>query len=159
MPSPSAPPAARRPRGIKARTTTLVVTGNDRLRTAVCRHLEDQGMRVVTAQTAKEAIACIDRQMIDIVIADIDDPRLGYNDLHKNIHSAYPHIRRIAVVRELTISLALGSFRTGSIGVISDPFDRVEFDRLVALALATIRSWMRRMDSLAHKPAPGKTAS
>jgi len=116
-------------------------------------------MRVVTAQSAKDALACIDRQMIDIVIADIDDPRLGYNDLHKSIHSAYPHIRRIAVVRELTISQALGSFRTGSIGVIADPFDRVEFDRLVTLALAGIRSWMRRMDSLAHKPATaGKTA-
>lgn len=148
-----------RPRGSRGRSTItcLVATRDAQLLEAITARLEAKGMHVLTAATVAEAMTCLDKAMVEILIADIDEPQFGYGDLHKAVNAGQPFVRRIAIARSLTLTAALNSFRVGAIGIIGAPLDEREFDRLIRQAQALIRSWLARLDGVAHRQ-PGTAA-
>ncbi|MBN8526469.1 MAG: hypothetical protein J0M02_14135 [Planctomycetes bacterium] len=155
----------RRPRNGsrgRSRITCLVATRDQQLLKTITARLEAAGMHVLTAATVAEAMTCLDKAMVEILIADIDEPQFGYGDLHKAVNASQPFVRRIAIARSLTLTAALNSFRVGAVGIIGAPLDEREFDRLIRQSLSLIRAWLTRLDGVAHRQpgaAPGMPAT
>ena len=75
----------------------LVVDDSMLIRHAVCRFLEERGYAVQSATNGEDALAAIQRTQPQLVITDIEMPRMGGNELITHLKSR-PDTAQIPIV-------------------------------------------------------------
>ncbi len=114
----------------------LVVDDDDSLRRVTQFQLEQAGYQVRTAEGGKQALAFLEKALVDLVITDLNMPGMSGLELLKAIRAEYPEIAIILVTAFGTIESAVEAMKTGAYDYITKPVNHEELLLICQRALA-----------------------
>ena len=123
----------------------LIVDDEKNIREGLGKALEMDGYSIFLAADGEEAKISIEKNEIDLIIADLRMPKLSGEELLKHVTSAYPTIPVIILTGHGTIENAVNAMRDGAYDFITKP---VNLDRL---SLLVKRALSKRELVLQHK--------
>lgn len=103
-------------------TTILIVEDDAGLREALIDTLSLGRYRVVSAQSAEEALVCLGQYTVDLVVSDIQMAKMSGLVLLKNIKSRFPQMPVLLMTAYATIDDAVQAMRDGATDYLSKPF-------------------------------------
>ncbi|WP_018983431.1 sigma-54-dependent transcriptional regulator [Salinimonas chungwhensis] len=103
-------------------TTILIVEDDAGLREALIDTLSLAHYRVVSAQSAEEAMVCLGQNTVDLVVSDIQMAKMSGLVLLKNIKSRFPQMPVLLMTAYATIDDAVQAMRDGATDYLSKPF-------------------------------------
>jgi DNA-binding NtrC family response regulator len=110
--------------------TIMVVDDEKNIREGLMRALELDGYEVLGAEDGKQAWDLVQKRPIDLVVTDLRMPKLGGEDLIKNITSTQPNLPVIVLTGHGTVENAVAAMRHGAYDFLTKP---VNLDRLSLL--------------------------
>lgn len=123
---------------LSPRNSSFVVLVADDEPTAcgVCREVaESLGLRVVLADSTEQALALLEEQRVDIVLADLRMPGASGMSLLERIKAAHPHIEVIIMTGYGSVETAVQAMKLGAYDYLTKPFHtdelRVMLQRVV----------------------------
>jgi two-component system response regulator HydG len=97
--------------------------------------LGDVGLRARTASTTEEALAAMEESPVDIVITDLQVPRMGGIELLRHVRQASPQVAVMVLTQYGTIETAIEATRLGAADYVMKPFHvedlRAKLERVV----------------------------
>lgn len=93
------------------------------------------GYGVITAANGLEALGCLQAYSVDLVISDIDMPRMDGNQLLVALREQHPDLPVLLITGKPSVSGAVNSLKTGATDYISKPFDLAHLREVVENAL------------------------
>jgi len=114
----------------------LIVDDEKNIREGLGASLEMDGYNIALASTGTEALAVMEREYTDLVIADLKMPEMGGEELLKHISSAYPTIPVIILTGHGTIESAVQAMRNGAYDFLTKPVNLNHLSLLVKRALS-----------------------
>ncbi len=109
----------------------LIADDEKNIRSGLGRALEMDGYHVFLAADGQEALELIEREEVDLVIADLKMPRLSGEELLRRVVQNYPTVPVIILTGHGTIETAVQAMRDGAYDFLTKP---VSLDRLSLLA-------------------------
>lgn len=103
---------------------------------------------VLTASDGVEAIGQIERNHVNLVIADISMPRMNGLQLVKAIRDTYPHIRCVLLTSYSDFSYAKEAISLGVENYLLKPFKPEEMDNTIRKAISNINSHKRILQTV-----------
>jgi two-component system response regulator AtoC len=116
--------------------TILVVDDEQLIRWSLSTRLQEEGHRVVEAETASDALRRF-REGVDLVLLDYKLPDSDGLDVLKQIRSADPEALVILLTGHSSVELAVEAMKQGAYHYANKPFNLDEIALLVAKALET----------------------
>jgi DNA-binding NtrC family response regulator len=108
-------------------TQSLLVVDNENTTRDICKAVAaGAGFQVFTASNTEEALEILDRQPIDIVLADLQVPQMGGLELLKRIRANNPESAVIMLTQYGTIKTAIEATKLGAADYIAKPFHMEE---------------------------------
>jgi len=101
--------------------TILVVDDEAGIRSSLQGVLEDEGFQVLTAQDGLEALACVQREVPDMVLLDIWMPRLDGLDTLQQLKELVPQLLVVMISGHGTIETAVKATKLGAYDFIEKP--------------------------------------
>ena len=115
--------------------TALVVDDESQARKVCLDVLGDVGLRARTASTTEEALAAMEESPVDIVITDLQVPRMGGIELLRHVRQASPQVAVMVLTQYGTIETAIEATRLGAADYVMKPFHvedlRAKLERVV----------------------------
>ncbi len=108
----------------------LIVDDEKNIREGLGKALEMEGYNVFLAENGREGLETIQKNDMDLVIADLKMPELSGEELLKRISSSYPTLPVIILTGHGTIESAVDAMRNGAYDFLTKP---VNLDRLSIL--------------------------
>ncbi|RDV25066.1 sigma-54-dependent Fis family transcriptional regulator [Alteromonas aestuariivivens] len=105
-----------------SKSTILIVEDDAGLREALVDTLQLAGYGIVTADSAEQAMISLSRQMVDLVVSDIQMGEMSGLALLKSIKSKYPQLPVLLMTAYATIDDAVQAMRDGATDYLSKPF-------------------------------------
>jgi two-component system response regulator HydG len=127
---------------MKARV--LVVDDNLALRDSLRETLNVEGYAVQAVDGALAAIAELERQEADVVLADLTLPRVSGLELLDRIKQSWPATEVIVITGQGSIATAVDAIKRGAYHYVTKPFTADEILHLVAQALERRRLLSRK---------------
>src|SRR6516225_5174857 len=118
------------------RATILVVDDDQLIRWALTSRLQDEGYRVLEAETTSEALKRF-REGVDLVLLDYKLPDGDGLDVLKQIKSADPDTLVIMLTGHSSVETAVEAMKLGAYHYANKPFNLDEIALLVQKALET----------------------
>ncbi len=118
-----------------AEVNVLVVDDEEVVLASCERALQSQGYAVISAQSVDQALAELENNSFDVVVADLVMPRKGGMELLKILRETYPQIRVIMITGYSSINTAVESIKLGAFDYLSKPFSPAELVLTVKKAL------------------------
>jgi DNA-binding NtrC family response regulator len=118
------------------RATILVVDDEPLIRWALTTRLQDEGYRVLEAETAADALSRF-REGVDLVLLDYKLPDGDGLDVLRQIKAADPDILVILLTAHASVELAVEAMKQGAYHYANKPFNLDEIVLLVDKALDT----------------------
>ncbi len=112
----------------------LLVDDDDDIRTIIKDRLEKLGYRVMTAGNGQEALRSIESQEPDIVILDLQMPKMDGMEVIRRLHDK-PHIPIIVLTAFGTIEKAVEAMKAGAFDFVTKPFTPDHLDVVINKAL------------------------
>ena len=112
----------------------LVADDEPNLRRVLTAQLVRDGFEVHPAEDGEEALRVLAEHHIDVVITDLRMPRVDGMALLKRIVADYPDVPVIMITAHGTVNTAVEALKLGAFDYVTKPFDRTEFQRVVAKA-------------------------
>jgi two-component system nitrogen regulation response regulator NtrX len=128
--------------------TTLVVDDDPHIRLALRELLQDEGIKAIEAGDGKTALDMIDRGGIDLILLDLELPRVSGIDLLRQLAEAGSAIPVIIVSGRGTIRKAVTTTKLGALDFLEKPVDR-------DLALKVVRDVLERSARRTRGAPPG----
>jgi len=120
---------------LNALMTVLVVDDESQALKICLDVVEDVGLRARTASTTEEALAAMDESPVDIVITDLQVPRMGGIELLRHVRQTSPHVAVMVLTQYGTIETAIEATRLGAADYVMKPFHvedlRAKLERVV----------------------------
>ncbi len=113
----------------------LVAEDDPDVALVLCDWLQAQGHEVATASDGQAALDALGRQTPDLVLVDIQMPKLSGIEVLKRIKSQWPDLPVIIMTAHGTIGLAVEAMKVGAADFLTKPFDHDQLDSLIAKAL------------------------
>ena len=113
----------------------LVVDDELSMREFLAILLEGEGYLVDQAESAEDALSCMDRQRYEMVISDVSMPGLGGIELLSRIKSQSPETAVLMITAFTTAEQAVEAMKLGAYDYIGKPFKVEEVKVLVRKAL------------------------
>ncbi len=104
------------------KTKLLVVDDEDIVRESLSDWLTSVGYDVLTARSAEEALATIERKKVKIMITDLIMPGMNGIELMKKARTIVPTISTVIITAHGTIQTAIAAIRDGAYDYIEKPF-------------------------------------
>src|SRR3954453_615546 len=99
----------------------LVVEDNDSLRGGTQTQLQRCGYHSAVSATGAEALALLEKQPFDLVLADLNLPGMSGLELLSRISAEYPDISVVIITAYGTIETAVAAIRAGAYDYITKP--------------------------------------
>ncbi|MDO8446359.1 MAG: response regulator [Deltaproteobacteria bacterium] len=115
--------------------TILVVDDDPFVLESLSGILNESGYRVLSSGTAGEAIAQLDQNSIDVILADIMMPRISGLQLLEKIHTLTPETPVIMMTAYPELDLAIDSIKKGAFDFITKPYKYESLISVVAKAV------------------------
>lgn len=117
--------------------TVLVVDDEKSMRLVLSAMLKKEGYQVATAADGLEALDCIKKQDISVIVTDLKMPRLGGIGLLNRVIAKYPSLPVIIITAHGTISNAVSAVKKGAFDYITKPFDQEDLKNVITKAMKT----------------------
>lgn len=109
----------------------LVVDDDPGILDVIEARLASAGLATLTATSAEEALAVMERQNVDLVVSDMKMPGMGGEGLLAAVREHWPQIPVILLTAFGTIPDAVALIRSGAADYLTKPFDGKELLRRV----------------------------
>ena len=113
----------------------LVVDDSQPIITLMKEFLEEEGYRVITATSAKDALLLIDKEEPDLVMMDIKLPDMDGLDALIEIKKRDPKLSVIMMTAFGTTQAAIEAMKRGAYDYVAKPFNNEELRALIKKAL------------------------
>src|SRR5437870_11971179 len=133
----------------------LVVDDDATMREALRDTLGAEGYGVLAVDNAIHAIAELERQETDLVLADLTLPRVSGLELLDSVRRQWPGIEVIVITGQGSIETAVDAIKRGAYHYVTKPFTPDEILHLVGQALER-RRLVHLKERLAEKLSPGR---
>ncbi len=124
---------------LEYRNTVLVADDEKDVARRLCEILEKEGYATFAAFSGEEALDVISKNKIDVVIADVQMPKMDGLEVLKRVKGAFPDIEVIMVTGHGDQEVAVASLRKGAIDYLPKPVDLEELLLAVERAIERIR--------------------
>ncbi len=115
----------------------LVADDEPNLRRVLAAQLSRDGFDVHVAEDGEQALRVLGEHHIDVVITDLRMPKLDGMGLLKRIIADYSDVPVIMITAHGTVNTAVEALKVGAFDYVTKPFDRAEFQSVVAKAART----------------------
>ena len=122
----------------------LVVDDNVALRDSLRETLSTEGYGVQAVENAIQAIAELERQEADVVLADLTLPRVSGLELLDRVKKSWPPTEVIVITGQGSIATAVDAIKRGAYHYVTKPFTAEEILHLVGQALERRRLVSRK---------------
>jgi two-component system response regulator AtoC len=122
--------------------SVLIVDDQKLIRNSLKSALNNEGYRVLIAETGKEGLSFFKKENIDLVLLDIRLPDANGIDVLKQIKAVNDDVIVIMMTGYGTIENAVTAMKLGAVDYISKPFKTKHISTIIKLALET-RKCMR----------------
>jgi len=113
----------------------LVVDNDTEMLTLLARHLEAEGMKVVTCGGGKEAIRLLEDQEFDVILTDLVMDEVGGLDVLAAVQRFRPTTRVILMTAFGSLETAIDAIRQGAYDYLTKPFKLAEVTLAVQRAV------------------------
>ena len=114
----------------------LIVDDDDNVRNGLLRVLRQQPYQILTAQTADDAISCLKKLPVNLVLSDDRMPGMSGIELLTWVANHYPETVRIMLTGEATTKLAVRAINEAKVyRFFTKPCDHVELALAIREAL------------------------
>jgi two-component system NtrC family response regulator len=113
----------------------LLVDDDESLLRVTEHNLARAGFQVTTARDGQEALETFSRQAFDVVVTDLNMPRMGGMDLIAQIRREAPELPVIVLTAYGTMDVAVDAMRRGARDFIPKPFEREELAKSIRQAI------------------------
>ena len=117
------------------RARILVVDDNVTMRDSLRDTLGSEGYAVQAVENAIQAIAELERQEVDLVLADLSLPRVSGLELLDRVKKSWPGVEVIVITGQGSIATAVDAIKRGAYHYVTKPFTADEILHLVGQAL------------------------
>ncbi len=118
--------------------TVLIIDDEAAITRALARMLAAPGRRILTTQAPTEALALVERELIDVVISDKDMPDMTGLALLSEIRARNPQVVRILLTGQPTLDSALSAINAeGVFRYLTKPWQEGELTTTIAAAPST----------------------
>jgi DNA-binding NtrC family response regulator len=114
----------------------LIVDDEKNIREGLGKALELEGYRTLLAADGEQAMVQVEKEEIDLIIADLKMPGLSGEELLKKVVSAYPTVPVIILTGHGTIESAVKAMRDGAYDFLTKPLNLERLSLLVKRALS-----------------------
>jgi two-component system response regulator AtoC len=121
--------------------------------------LERAGLRASHAHSGHEALEMVDRQGVEVVIADVRMPGMNGLDLLGRMHERWPDLPVVMLTAHGSVPMAVEAMRAGAADFMLKPFDRDEILFVVRKALETARVRVEAPPAIHLRSGPVVTQS
>jgi two-component system response regulator HydG len=159
------PRASDSPANTSSDVTVLVVDDEEANRSSLERIFVKEGMRVVQAGSAKEAIEQLRRLRIDVVLTDLMMPGTSGAELLKAVKDLSPDTEVVLMTAYGTVEVAVQAMRDGAYDFVEKPLKRMSIVKSVRKAaerrslVAENRSLRQELRRLVDRDIIGQSAS
>jgi DNA-binding NtrC family response regulator len=115
----------------------LIVDDELNMRVVLQAMLKKKGYQVAQAADGLEALECLEKEQIDVVVTDLKMPKLGGLGLLEHVTTNYPETPVIIITAHGTIETAVDALKKGAFDYITKPFDRDELISVIEKAIRT----------------------
>jgi len=102
----------------------LVIDDQESMRFIISHMLEEKGHQVKSAEDGDQALALLANKSFDLVLADVNMPRLNGLEFLKAVKEKYPKTRVVFITGILEETARIGSENLGLDGLILKPFEK-----------------------------------
>src|SRR5437667_2592040 len=120
---------------MSAKAKIVVVDDDATMREALRERLAGEGYAVLAVDNAIQAIAELERQEADLVLADLTLPRVSGLELLDSVRRQWPGIEVIVITGQGSIETAVDAIKRGAYHYVTKPFTPDEILHLVGQAL------------------------
>ena len=113
----------------------LVVDDEIELGRALSKLLTRNGYKVLTALNGEEGLAVLRQESVDLVLSDLQRPKMGGLDLLRAGRVISPQTEFVIITGHGTIETAVGAMKTGAYDFIEKPFSTTTTLKVVRKAL------------------------
>jgi DNA-binding NtrC family response regulator len=133
---------------MSSKASILIVDDESVVRDSLGKWFEEEGYKVETASTAREALLKLPGQRWDLALLDIKMPGMDGLELQRKIHEVDPEIIIIIMTGYASVETAVQALKDGAYDYIMKPFDPDDLAHVVAKALDHRRTqkenvWLR----------------
>ena len=149
--SPTQPSLARTITASLDLAPVVLIADNDRLlRDLCCEALGEMAVRLLTAADGKEALGLAETWIPDVLVTDVDMPRLDGFGLIRAVRRLYPEVPVIVMTGDASYgdrSIDEIAAEHGAVATLLKPFD-------LSLLEEAVRRVVPFLDGVATRPAP-----
>ncbi len=130
--------------------TLLIVEDDTGFTSYLKRLLRNRDLHLLTANSGRQAIQCLNTNSVDLVLQDIGLPDIDGYQVMDHILETLPETLVIVMTGEVTVESAIQALRRGAYDYLRKPFESTELIHTIDNALARIKLERR------HKQAQEK---
>ena len=128
----------------------LLVDDSQNILKALQRSFRNEGYKIFTAGSAKEAMGILDRERVDLIISDQNMPEIAGGELLRLVRIRYPRIIRMMLTGLTDFELAKEAINKGEIyRFFNKPCD--DFELLLSVKYALKHKYLEEENSLLKK--------
>jgi DNA-binding NtrC family response regulator len=113
----------------------LVVDDQDIILYLLETHLGQAGFQPITANSAKQALAILQEQAIDLLITDLIMPEMGGLELMERVRELYPGMPIIVITTNGSVEGAVEAMRRGAYDYLEKPYNPDDLRMTIQRAL------------------------
>ncbi|MCB0369315.1 MAG: response regulator [Bdellovibrionales bacterium] len=122
---------------VNTKYNLLIVEDDQDMREVVCEQFQDMGYNVICAENGKEALYIIENQIVDMILSDIQMPKMNGIELLKSVRSRHPQKPKLLFITGQSPLDEKAAKELGASGLFYKPFDfdavAAEVDRLISV--------------------------
>lgn len=127
----------------------LIVEDDEALRGMLETHFSDAGFVCTTAADGEEALTILRRCQIQVMVTDLDMPRMDGISLLRAVRENGLYTRSIVLTGYATLGNLTGCLREGALALMPKPLPSfAELDRAVDLAFEQVEGWMEQLNQI-----------
>jgi PAS domain S-box-containing protein len=113
----------------------LIVDDEEGVRKTICRILKRDNYNLFTAESVANALKILSSTDIDVVISDINLPKLSGVELLRTLKEKSPNINVIMITGEPSLETAIDSVQQGAFDYLTKPFNIAKLSNTVNKAV------------------------
>ncbi len=117
----------------------LIVDDEESVRESLYSWFIDDGYHVETAESAKVALALVEKKDYDIILTDIKMPGMDGMEMHRRIKSLNKESIFIIMTAFASVDTAVQALKDGAFDYVTKPFDPDDLSHLIRNAAAQVK--------------------